>query len=604
LGQDYLSLLAWERGLGDGFRRLSIAKGLEQAAKRNRRPFLDLIASLGRTHDSPAWWTSRVSERNTMVSPLFLHACHLRVGLDHLECAGGPLCIIAESWAVLHSLAHAARRAHRPIHWATPPTAGWRRKLGHASRMVIDAVRFLKRRTVASRVARRIKGATPPRPVPRDRPCAILRTFVGEGCLRDDGTFLDQHLPGLCRWLEDKGYNVWTIPVLHNMKRSYRATWDWMHGHGQRFLNPDEYYRVSDILFTLWSALQQALMPRGPVRLDGMDVTRLFEEERLRVAFDHNALRWILFTRLPYRLGQAGFRVDILIQGYENMIPEKGAILGFRRHMPETKIVAFQHPVPFPMLLCHFVPREEAAFAPLPDRIVCNGRLFREALIREGLPPERVTEGPALRFAHLWKNQEPSAAEHCPQVLVALPLELGAAVELFSKVLVAMPKVERLCVKVKPHPMMNLDDLLRACDIAELPEPFEFVEGPLAEWLARSRLVVSMGSAVLYEAAIAGVPTVAVGREGGLNLNPLEWLDGLDRVCHDPEEIRAEVLRLWRLSEGERVELRRRGKAILSASFNPVTEDTMHAFLDQPAQAGKRPTTQRDRRPESCLTKI
>lgn len=581
LGEDYLALLAWQQRLGDGFRRLPIARELDEVSRRTRGPFLDLIADLGRRHASLAWWTSRISERNTLVSPLFLHCCHLQVGLSQMERAVGPMLFVSESWAVLRQLADAARRQGRAVRWQTRPPPRGAEQLRHTWRMLRDAIRFLKRRTIASRVARRITKED--RPVGKARPLVILRTFIDEGSLGADGVFRDRHLPGVCAWLEGRSYDVLTIPLLYNMKRSYRQTWDWLNRSHQRFLNPDAFYRIGDFLGTLLTALRQASMPRGRIRLDHRDVSAIFSEERRRLAFEPDGLRWLLLARLPRRLKQAGLAPALLIQGYENMIPEKALILGFRRHLPHARIVGFQHPIPPPMLLCHFVTPAEARLAPLPDRIVCNGPLFRDAMIREGLDAERVADGPALRYAHLGRDDDgPAVAGEPSCVLVALPLELGAAVEVFSKVLVALEDLRDVPVHIKPHPMMDRDALLRENRAENLPDHFAFVDGAMDPWLGRACVVVSAGSAVLYEAAAAGVPTVSVGREGGLNLSPLEWLPDPTPLCYGPEDIRVEVRTLLDLSRHQRVQRRGRGLAIKRDSFNPVTDESMRIFLDAP----------------------
>jgi len=582
LGENYLTLLAWQRRLGDGFRRVLIARELDEVARQSRRPFLDLIAELGRRHASLAWWMSRISERNTLVSPLFLHCCHLQVGLGHIERAAGPLLAVSESWAVLGRLAETARKQGRPVRWLARPPRHAGECLRRTWRMLHSACRFLKRRTISLRVARRI--TRPANATDAGRPRAILRTFIDEGSLGADGKFRDRHLPGVCAWLEGRGYDVWTIPILYNMKRSYRETWDWLNRSRQQFLNPDAFYRAGDILRTLVTALRQSTLPRGRVRLNNCDVTAIFAEQRRRIAFEPDGLRWLLLAQLPRRLKEAGLEPNLLLQGYENMIPEKALILGFRRHMPSTRIVGFQHPIPPPMLLCHFPTASEAHIAPLPDRIVCNGPLFRDVMIREGLDADRVVAGPALRYAHLGRNDAPDLdeAERSSCVLIALPLELGAAVEVFSKVLTALRDRREFPVKIKPHPMMNRDVLLRESGAADLPDHFAFVDGAMDVWLARARVVVSAGSAVLYEAAAAGVPSVTVGREGGLNLNPLEWLSDVEHVCHGPEDIRDEVLRLASLSEHERAQRLARGRTIKRDSFNAVNEEHMQVFLDAP----------------------
>jgi len=297
------------------------------------------------------------------------------------------------------------------------------------------------------------------------------------------------------------------------------------------------------------------------------------------------------------------------------MLLERGTIAGFRRHWPTVKIVGFQHPVVPPLLLCHYMTSDEARRAPLPDRIVCNGRRFRDALLSDGFAPDRVVEGPALRYAHLAQANAAPAGRTFDRscILVALPLELGAAVELLAKVLRALGDRPDLAVKVKPHPMMKRPELMRHCGIDRLPDHFEFVEGGMDHWLDRARLIISAGSAVLYEAVAAGVPAIAVGREGGLNLNPLApktvpgTLEAQTKVgcharntsvaipvaafshttCYAPDEIRIEAERLWNLSASDREQRERDADAIRSTSFNPTNDETLRAFtaglIDAPA---------------------
>ena len=235
------------------------------------------------------------------------------------------------------------------------------------------------------------------------------------------------------------------------------------------------------------------------------------------------------------------------------------------------------------MLLCLFATQGESGFSPLPDKIVCNGKLSREILIREGLDAEQLVEGPALRYAYLWENKKPMpqeipSAEH---VLLALPIELEPAVELLAKTLQAIEEIEEstLQIKIKPHPLMNQAKLMQECGVTEIPSHIEFVQDPIGELLRHSSVVISAGSAVMCEATIAGVPLVIVGREGDLNFNPLDEQNNDIHICHSPDDIREEVVRLMNLAPAERADYRRRGKALLRDSYNPITNERMQAFL-------------------------
>ena len=572
LGEDYVRLLEWQDALAPVADRLDSGAMLRRAAARLRQPFLDSITELGGRYDSLEWWASRLSERNTMSSPLLLHCCYLELGERALDEVGGTLCVISQSRAVLESLVESAARRGIRVLRIGRPFPGSRRLLVSARRLA-RIVRFL-----GQSLLRRL-GAPAVRP-PAARPFVLLRTWVDASCFGPDGTFRDRYFDGLARWLQDRGCSVAVIPVLYNTGRSYGSAWRWLRANSLDFVAPFRHLRLADYVFALRVARRQAGMPRGPVSLDGVDVSRVFLEERTRAAFDGGALECILSYRLPLRLAEAGFRPDVVVEGFENMIEEKTLNLGFRRYLPGTRLVGFQHGALSPLLVSNFVTPGESDFAPIPDRVVCNGEAFREILVDEGFPPERSVVGPALRYAYLWSANLSSSGAGGAAVLVPLPLEHRAAVELLAKVVQAFGETTSLRVLLKPHPMSHSDKLFATARESELPRHFELVDGGMDKWLRHAGVLISLASSTLYEALAAGVPVVVVGRESALDLNPLAWYPELERVVSDPEEIRAEALRLLSLSPEELAAYRRRGKEILRRSFNPVTDESMRVFVD------------------------
>jgi len=575
LCRDYPQGLSWQERLGPGFRRVELGEALANVGWQLRRPFLDLMTELGRRHQSLAWWASRISERNTAFSPLFLYCCYLRLGCESLATTPGTLCVIGESWAVLEALAEAAPQYGCQVHWVTRPTQS-RRRLLLLARIVRRLVGFL------GRALSQLEIGYGSRPSLNGRPHILLRTWVDEACFGDDGVFHDRYLPDLCGWLEQRGWTVTTIPVLYNPRRPNRAAWKWLRHSCQQFLNPGQYYRLSDYLFALRVAWQQMRIPTGPVYLDGLDVSHLFNEAREHHALDIGSVEAILSYQLPRRLAEAGYSIDVLIDPFENMIPEKPLILGFRRYLPATTLVGFQHGALYPFLLCNFITAGETEFAPMPDRIVCNGDFFREVLVREGLPTERVVTGPSLRYGHLWQlTERPLPPRAAPAIVfVPLPLMLPEAVELMLKVCRALENLPALRVYLKPHPMSSLETLLKAAHLERLPAHFEFVGGGMGEWLAQAHVAVGMSSSTVYEIVAAGVPLVVVGRETGLELNPLSWYPEWRQVYVTPEDIRAEVARWLDASPEELEAYRRRARQILTASFKKINDDTLQVFIE------------------------
>lgn len=578
LCQDYARLLRWEQAIGSRCTRLQLREQLVAAATELRGPFLDLMAELGRKHDSLAWWGSRIAERNTTASPLFLYCCYLRLGQTQIARSAGPLAIVAESQALLAGLAQHAAKEDYSVQWLSQPNLMQRRFKAPALRFA-RVVIFLARAMVQA-----VFGISPA-PLPADRPGVLLRTFLEEQCLGKDGEFRDRYLPGLCAWLEKQGLAVAHLPVLANMKRGYRATWRWLALSRLRFINPYRCYRIADYLNALREAARSSGLLLGPVTLSGLDVSPLFEEARASGAYDTGTLEALLCYQLPLRLRERNINISLFIDEYENMVLEKSLIAGFRKYNPLTKLVGFQHGALNPMLLCNFVTREEAKFAPLPDRIVCNGPFFRDILIEEGLPAERVVAGPALRYRHLWRDTPRADAPARQGVFVPLPLMQSDAVELLTKLIQAFGTEQQLTLSLKTHPMSSAR-MLNAAGISNLPRNFHMVSGDISLWLARAQVVIALSSSALYEALAAGVPVVPVAREAALDLNPLAWHARFERQYCSASEIRDETLRLMRLSADELRAYEADSRDILAASFGPVNEVTLRSFIDGLLPAG------------------
>jgi hypothetical protein len=311
--------------------------------------------------------------------------------------------------------------------------------------------------------------------------------------------------------------------------------------------------------------------------LDGLDVGPLVEAERRRWAFDIGVLDAALSRRLPRRLAAAGWRIDLVIDPYENMISGKELILGFRAAMPQARLLGYQHSTFGPSFLCNLVTPREAQVAPLPDRIVSNGPFYADLLVRAGLPAERVVAGPALRFEHLF--DEGGTQPRGEGVLVVLPLELDAGVELILKTATALAELPAP-VWVKPHPMATASRLLAAAGLERLPPPLELVEGSMASWLPRAAVAVTLGSSAGFESVAAGVPTVVVEREVGLQLDPLAWHPELVDFVADPEALRERVTVLLSLGGATLAERRAAAQQVLERGFGRVSDATMAAFVD------------------------
>ena len=566
LCQDYIKYLEWKKILTK-ISFISIRNILTEVAYRLRATYLDLISTLGKQNQSVAWWASAISEQNTLVSHLFLYCCYLQIASDQLNEKNGTLCVVSESWGVLEALAGIARQSGCTVRWISKPAPG-KQNLVCCARYFVRIIRWM-----GKCIQGRIFGRYTNLPV-NDKENVIIHTFVDEACFGRNGEFSDRYFPGLSQWLEKHDFNVFSIPVLFNIKRSYKNVWTWFQKSYQEFINPYKYYRLKDYVCVLKLAWHAAQLPlQKKICLNQLDVTLLFNEERKKKAFSY--LNVILYLYLPKRLQDKGLQADLVITEFENMIPEKMISMGFKSVYFSVKTIGFQHGALYPLHLCTYVNRSESEYAPLPDRIVCNGPFFRDILIQEGLPEEKLVVGPALRYAYLhnFKVEQPKSS-----IFVPLPLMLTDGVELLIKITQSFCEEKKIRIFLKPHPMSSPEQYLNMAKIKKIPEHFEFVTGSMSEWLSQSQIVITLSSCTIYEAFAAGVPVVVVGQESALEFNPLGFYSDFNRVFYSPEEIYKETIRLLSLDEKELVEYREKAKVVLQNSFAPLTDELMSVF--------------------------
>ncbi len=577
LAQDYSNLLEWKHRLGRQFVYVDVSIRIKNASERLRSPFLDLIASLGESRHSPAWWSSRVSERNTTVSQLFLYCCYLEIAGSLFEESAEDLLIVSESWELLDCISEEAEsRGIETVRVRRRPR--FRIGLSNAVRIGLRILRLFWRGATEGLIGfKKIHPKTP---------CVLIHTYLEEGSLGSDGYLHDRYFPNLSSWLAGQGFSVVTLPVLFNLKSSRLSMWRRLQSSKGIVLNPFGYYRFGDYLFAIKESWKALSLFNQEITLEGMQIGRLCRAEALRTGF--GGLEALLYSRLPLRLENSGVPIHTLIAEFENMINEKLLFYGFKRFMPDTYRIGYQHGALFPLLLCGYLTEREARYAPLPDRIVCHSDHFRDILTRDGLPSELVAVGPSLRYLYLFDSLEyPSRQKTrtCDKnVLVALPFQLSEAAELVCKALCAFADTRHIKILFKVHPMGTPTEILRSAGLKELPTHMTFVHDELRDLADRVKVAVSSGSTSIFELLARGIPVVVVGRETALDFNPLAYFPGHDDVITNPVDLQDAVLKILNASAAERTHFTEFGISVIKSCFSPITDSNRNVFLMEPAQ--------------------
>lgn len=586
LGGDYARLRAWEEALGAHFTRIDISRMLSDAADFLRGVYVEWTDESSRRYGKDAdWWFTNIAERNPLSSPLFLHICYLY--LIRKLCQGSmerPHLIVMESWSLLHSARLVLRTERLPYRVVD----SWKGVLQLIRRPAILLYGWLR---FCGTVARGYVAALRTRPFGSrsldknpNKPVVIIDTFVHEDAWSSEGVFHDRYFPVLHEWLEKRGWDVWVLPTLYDIRGPLKDVVSRLRRDPKKFIIREDWLTFTDTLSALWCSMKALCYPRRTPPILDFDVAYLVREECWRQASSAGTMHAKLLSRLPSRLVSTGLNPALVIDWFENQKIDKALTIGFRKAYPAVTIVGAQCFLPLPNYLVGFPTRAEWESGVTPDRIVCCGRHQAKTikLFKSEVP---VEIGAALRFQYLLHDCKPESsnvAKTSSTVLITLPSRVSEAVELLDLVSPAIQthlEVAHWYVKRHPDYLVDKAHMANVYGGGRWPDRVEVWPGGLDEAFAKADVVISTGSGTVMEAACLGIPVIVVGRQTGLTFNPMAWFEDFGQVCYSADEISRNLSTLLHLSFEEKKRLRERGERLREACYEPLTDESLRPYL-------------------------
>ncbi|MBU2549814.1 MAG: hypothetical protein KKB20_15475 [Proteobacteria bacterium] len=590
--QDYGRIIEIEEALPPTIQRMETGPAMRRAVQALRTPYYRLTADLGRKHQSLAWWSNSISERNNMNSRLFLNCCYVDAARRLIE-RDGDLCLVCDDPTVLKIVAGCFASSRRIVVETSGRLNG--RALNgylHSFLYVLGTcVQGLWRWFQAKASLYWHDRAQKERPRgPADLDC-LVHTWADEKSFGANDRFNDRYFTTLPDWLRQRGYKTASLVTVYAIERSFWRALEFFRKDPAAYILPEDYCTWYDYLFPVRLYLRRLRFGFKGLVLNGVDMSALFTMEKQRDAGSFV----LLYYPLMKRLADKGVRPSVILEAFENMLSDKMVALGVKKYLPGTRLFGFFHLAVTQNILCNFIGPGEAEFAPLPDRIICNGPVFRDRLAEAGYPEDKLSVGVALRYQYLWKQKAPDESEALGfqppagpmRILVPLPLVEDGALELIGKTMAAAGNDYH--IYLKPHPM-GLGLLDRLPD--GIRSRVQALTGSMDEALARTDVVVTAATSAALDAVLSGKPLVRLGREAEIDLDPLEGLESLDRVYYSPKEIKAVLADYQtRIRNGSPL-IGYDPRTLLPGLFAPPSDEGLSAFIPSDLRKTRGPSVQ------------
>ena len=592
VGDDTVWRLRAERG---GPARVSLADALQDAASRLRAPYLDWIGELSQANASSEWWASELAAKNAL-DPLYGRICSLAAAGELL--ASGELddaLLVCSTPALANGVFEAARSAGRDATRIEGGEGSMRRpQRAPALRRLVEAWATHAPRLLRDLPARRSDAALALADSPAYRrrvleevglgpPSAfagpgsmLLFTWVDLRSVGTDGRYRDPHFGELPALLEGAGAHV--AFVAHPLPGAFTPDLvAALRDSGGRLIHPDTLLDRDD-----WEQSRERAERFAPVvppdaAVEGVPA-RALALEHIEEARDFHP-KVLVYERLIERLVEHRVRPERVVLPYEGHGWEQVVTQAFNRLLPETKVIGYDN-VNFSRLALSMYPAaSELGLRPLPESVVTNGETFRDVLVEEGFPPDRVAVGCALRHAYIGGDaSEGRPVDGQVRVLAATSISLGHSVELVDKAVAAFGGDERYELTIKCHPFIGTQAVSRLL-AAALPANARFSETPISDLLDESDMLLYGYSVVCYEALAKGIPAVLVRAESGLDLDQLEPFPQLRRAARSPAELRTAAESIAARDADERARFAAAAREAVAQALAPIDEACARPFL-------------------------
>jgi hypothetical protein len=546
-----------------------------QIAVDIRKPFTYLIESISKQHAKNIdWWVSSPASRNTLVSPLFHYCCCIAL-LQELIREKEPVNeIITDSKAFKKNLENYLAKQEISVR-VTLARVPDEQRLKELVRPIYTIFGLPLKQLLLFFAAKLTRSLRKPLP---SEPLTLIDTFVMPGYISKD-----RYYPGLLEALsEEEKQRVWFVPLLYGFQLwQFLQVVKRLRKVDRNFTLKDDFLKFADY-WCLWQHLFRVCkLQIKPFFFCGVDISPLVREELRGFRNISSSYLSLLNYCCAKRLKEAGLKLRLVIDWFENQDIDRGWNVGFRRFFPDVQTIGYQGFITSAHYLCMYPTEEEKDNKVIPHKVAVIGKGLVQSA-RRFCPELDSCVTPAFRFQHVWQERKCFPAVDGHTVLMALPIMINEAVYLLRLLVCAVNEnTDNARFWIKPHPTASQTQIQGAFGAA-WPERFEFVSGDFNDCVEKANLLISSASSACMETLAKGIPVIVVGNNSGLTHNPIPETITSDiwRLCYTQQEILV-AIQFYQNRGPEKIkEHEEIGKSIREEYFKPVTREGVREFLE------------------------
>jgi len=579
LSDDYLTLVEIKKRLDNKYNILTLGTDFHKAIKEIEKDFLSFCHRINFANQSEVYWGTHLASRNSASIPLLKHLVYFHYTMKLLDQAPSRIVLICDSPALAGVIEREMKVQGFPCHVKFSLLESLSAFTIY-TRLFLKGVSFLVSGLLRWFYANLLKNQRISQQPRTER--YILRSWVTAGNVDMEGRYKDRNFGELPEYLDQQGKDVWILPMFFNLDRNIFAQMKLMSRSQYKFIFPEQYLSVLDLLKTLRDGVKTISLDLNGTEFEGQDLSPVVKEIHLKSCLSPQLMLLNSVKYLIKKFAKEEVRIDRFVYPIENNAPEKPFILAARQYYPDSEIIGFQHTVWFKEQLGMYLHPEELKYHPLPDQIVCSGPRYIDILQKSGFPGKLLRPGPNLRYTIInqnFKSNYDNISHNEKMILIILNFDFNQTMELLEKLGMALRRVKDVKIYIKTHPYSPVKQLEKFLRDISFPE-YEWAIGTILEWTIRVNVVIMTGGSVSnLETMTTGVPLIRISLQSNFDFDPLwDKYPFTDFLC-SPDEIRHFINAVFQMSPSEKARLVKFGRKVVENYFEPVTSDNLRVFL-------------------------
>ncbi|NQT81296.1 MAG: hypothetical protein HQ555_13000 [Candidatus Aminicenantes bacterium] len=324
--------------------------------------------------------------------------------------------------------------------------------------------------------------------------------------------------------------NFWEKNIRLIPMEIFISLWDIIHV----FLSPTRYFKYFN--------LRKDINYRKAFKIEGIDLFHTFDEciKNSLLGDDawENLLHYHAFRKFALNYGEKTFHIFYYLEFHSW---EVALLLGVKDADKSIPLIGLQQSAPNPTLLSFFFSpimfKNKSDRYPLPDLILCSGKLYRELLLSYGINSDQVevighiigqylNQLPYSNELKRKKRNEINLPNNRKICLVPCSIDMSLTEGIMYLLEDVVDKLPEVLFLIKGHPDSPIKVLLDKYNLNS-KENVKATEHNIATLLPLSDYFISTSTSVSQEALWLGLPQVNLDIGGLPQANPLHLVSNL-----------------------------------------------------------------------------